>query len=115
MQNAAVRVPVWLIVVYVLALATILAWPCIAYMSVFAFDAPGSAQNPAVWSTVILVLAYPLLPIIGVIASFITYRKGLRKPAYVLAGIGALPLVALLAFIVAAFVSSLAFLVAPKF
>ncbi len=115
MQTAARRLPAWLVIVYVLALATLLAWPFVAFMSVFAFDAPGSAQNPAVWSAVGIVLAYPLLPIIGVIASFITYRKGWRKPAYVLAGIGALPLVVLLAFIVTAFLSSLAFLVAPKF
>jgi len=100
MQNPKPKIPVWLIVVYGMALATILLWPLVAFGSIFAFDAPGSANDPTVWTAVIAVLSYPLLPLIGVTGSFFAYRKGLSKLAYVLAGIGSVPLVLALLIIV---------------
>ncbi len=115
MQTARPRVPVWLIVIYVLALATLLAWPFVAFMSIFAFDAPGSTNNPAVWSGVILVLSYPLLPLIGVPGSFFAYRKGWRVPSYILAGLGAVPLAIILLGLIAMLVSDFAFLVGSRF
>lgn len=115
METAAIRIPIWLIILYVLALATILIWPFIAFMSVFAFDAPGTAQDPAVWTGVIAVLSYPLLPLVGVPGSFLTYRKGLRKAAYVLAAIGAVPLVICVIALVGMFVTNIVFLLGGKF
>jgi hypothetical protein len=115
MQTVKPRVPAWLIVVYILALATILAWPFIAFMSVFAFDAPGSAENPAVWTGVILVLAYPLLPLVGVPGSFFAYRKNLKKLAYVLLVIGGVPLVILVIALIAMFASSAAYMLGARF
>ena len=110
MQTAKPHLPIWLIIVYVLSAATILIWPLIAFMSIFAFDAPGSAQNPAIYTTVIIILAYPLLPAVGVPGSFLAYRKGHSKLAYVLAGIGALPFVAVLLALIAIMVSNAFFL-----
>jgi len=108
MQNPKPKIPVLLIVVYVLALATILLWPIVAFSSVFAFDAPGSADDPKVWTIVITVLSYPLLPLVGVTGSFFAYRKGLSKLSYVLAGIGSVPLVVAVLIIVATTVMSAA-------
>lgn len=105
------RIPVWLIIAYILSLLTILAWPLVAFMSVFAFDAPGSAEDPAVWNTVIAVLSYPLLPLVGVPGSFFAYRGSRKALSYVLTGIAAIPLVILLfvlgAIIVGSFVTML--------
>lgn len=106
MQTKPNRMPIWLILLYILSLATILVWPFVAYMSVFAFDAPGSAQDPRVWTGVTLVLAYPLIPIVGVIGSIIGWRLRSRIAAYVLAGIGAIPLLLVVAFFVVSFVGS---------
>ncbi len=94
------RIPGWLIAAYVLALAAILAWPIVAFGSIFAFDAPGSAQNPGVWAGVITVLSYPVLPLIGVPASFFAYRAGRSKLAYLLAGIGGIPAALIVVFII---------------
>ncbi len=100
------KFPAWLIVIYVLALLTILAWPLVAFMSIFAFDAPASAQNPGVWAGVITVLAYPLLPLVGVPGSFFAFRRDHRRLSYTLAGIGSIPLVIAVIALVAMFVGS---------
>lgn len=105
-----VRPPVWLIVVYVLALLTVLAWPFVAFMSVFAFDAPGSAQNPSIWATVIAVLSYPLLPLVGIPGSFFAFRRGHRRLAYLLAAVGAIPFVIAVAAIISIFVMDIVIL-----
>ena len=115
MQNPKPKIPVWLIIIYVLALATILLWPLVAFSSIFAFDAPGSANDPRVWTTVIVVLSYPLLPLVGVTGSFFAYRKGRSKLAYVLAGIGSLPLVAVILILIATTVLNTAALFGRSF
>jgi hypothetical protein len=112
-QAARPRIPVWLIIVYVLALATILIWPFIAFMSVFAFDAPGSADDPAVWTGVITVLSYPLLPLVGIPASFFMYRANHKKAGVVLAAIGAIPLGLVLLGLVAIVVGNAIFFLRP--
>ena len=110
MQAVKPRFPIWLIILYILALATILLWPFVAFMSVFAFDAPGSAQNPAVWTGVTAVLSYPLLPLIGVGGSFFAYRRGWKTLAYILAGVGALPLLAVVLALIAIVVENVMFM-----
>lgn len=43
----------------------------------FAFDAPGSADDPSVWLIAILMFTLPILiPIVILIFSFLSYRKG---------------------------------------
>jgi hypothetical protein len=108
MQAAKPRLPAWLVIGYILSLLAIAAWPFVAFMSVFAFDAPGSAQDPAVWTTVIAVLSYPLLPLVGVPASFFSYRGNHRTLGYILAAVGAVPLAIILLALVAIFASSAA-------
>ena len=107
MQNPSRRIPIWLILVYVFSLATLLAWPFVAFMSAFAFDAPGSANDPSVWTIVIVILLYPLLPIVGVVSSFFTYRKGRKVVAYILAAVGAIPLLIIVLALASIFVSDL--------
>ncbi len=110
MQAAKPRIPVWLIILYVLSLATILLWPVVAFASIFAFDAPGSAQDPAVYRTVGAVLAYPLFPLLGVPFSFLAFRRGRTMLAYVMAGIGAVPLLAALVVGIVMMAMNVAFL-----
>ncbi len=83
--------PIWLIIAYVLALGSILAWPCAAFGSAFAFDAPGSANDPNTYTMVGIVLAYPILPILGVLGSYLSFRGDRRKLAYILAGVALIP------------------------
>lgn len=114
MHNAASRIPAWLIIVYIVDLAAILAWPIIAFMAVFAFDEPGSAQKPAVWRSVGILLSYPVLPIGSVIGSFIAFRRAARKLAFVLAGVGALPSAAFILLLIAMIVMNLVFMLRGK-
>ena len=109
------RLPVWLVIAYILSLLTLAAWPFVAFMSVFAFDAPGTAQGPAVWSMVITVLAYPLLPLIGVPASFFSYRANHKMLGYILAGIAAIPLAILVVILIVLLVTSFATLLGLRF
>lgn len=115
MERPRLSIPVWLIVVYVLALLTVLAWPLVAFMSVFAFDAPGSAQNPAVWAGVITVLAYPLLPLVGIPGSFFAFRRDHRRLSYTLAGIGSIPLLIGILGLLAILIGDAAFILRGKF
>jgi hypothetical protein len=115
MKPSKPPIPVWLIILYVLSLLTILIWPFIAFMSVFAFDAPGSSNDPAVWTAVIAVLSYPVLPLIGIPGSFLFYRASRKVPAYVLAGIGAIPLALLIVVLIAMVVENVLFAVGSKF
>ena len=106
-QTGKTRFPIGLIIVYVAALASLLAWPFIGFMSVFAFDAPGSAQDPKVWTIVIVLLSYPVLPVAGVIASVIARLRRAARLSWVLAGVASLPTVIFLALLAAIYVSSL--------
>jgi hypothetical protein len=115
MQPAKPRIPAWLIIVYILSLLTILGWPLMAFMSVFAFDAPGSAQDPRVWTGVTLLLAYPVLPLVGVIGSFFTYRARHARAAYLLVAMGAIPLVIAAVALAAIFVTSVLAVIRPGF
>jgi hypothetical protein len=106
-SNKPARIPIWLIIVYVFAL---LAWPFVAFMSVFAFDAPGSVQDPAIWATVIAVLSYPLLPLIGIPGSFFAFRRDHRRLAYALTAVGAIPFVMAVVALLAIFAMDLWFM-----
>lgn len=88
------RFPTWLFVLYLLALSAILAWPCVAFGSAFAFDDPAT-NVPNTMRIVGIVLAYPLLPIAAVIGSYFTYRAAKKALAYGLAALALLPFAAL--------------------
>jgi Na+-driven multidrug efflux pump len=91
MRNAIKQIPFWLMVIYVLALLALVVWPCAAFTSIFAFDAPGSAQQSSTYVYVGIALLYPILPIAGVLGSFFAQR-GQHKPlAYILAAVAVLP------------------------
>jgi hypothetical protein len=83
------------------------------YSARFAFDAPGSADNPAVWTGVITVLSYPLLPLIGIPASFLAHRANHKTAGLVLAAVGAIPLALAVLAIVAMVVGNLVFFLRP--
>jgi hypothetical protein len=104
-----------MIIIYVLSALTIAGWPFAAFMSVFAFDAPGSAQDPTVWNTVGLVLAYPLLPLVGVPASFFLYRGSRKVLSYVLTAIGAVPLAIFIFFLISLMVMNVMFALRGEF
>ncbi len=109
------KFPIWLIILYALALLALVAWPFVAFMAAFAFDAPGSAQDPAVWRTVGAVLAYPLLPIVGVPGSYFAYRAGRKTLAYVSLGAGLLPVLAFMLGLASIFAVNILFLLGAKF
>lgn len=83
--------PIWLIIAYVLALGAILAWPCVFFGSAFAFDDPRAANNPSTFTIVGIVLAYPVLPLVGVLGSYFGFRGQRKKLAYILAGVALVP------------------------
>lgn len=85
------QIPVWLVIVYVLALLAVVAWPCMAFTSIFAFDSPSAAQQSSTYLYVGIALLYPIVPIAGVLGSFFAYRGQHKHLAYVLAAIALLP------------------------
>ncbi len=82
--------PVWLVILYVLALSAVLLWPCVAFGSAFAFDSPGT-NVPSTLRIVGIVLAYPLLSIGGVIGSYLAYRAARHRLAYGLVALALVP------------------------
>ena len=59
MNPTVLKIIVWfeLIVFFI----PVLAWPLLAFMSLFTFDAPGSEKNSILLSLVAIALGYPLL------------------------------------------------------
>ncbi len=91
MQILGKQIPVRLIIIYVLALLVICAWPFMAFGSIFLFDAPGSSQQAGTYVALAILIGYPIIPVAGVLGSYFAYR-GERKPlAYALAAIAVLP------------------------
>ncbi len=93
MKIAGKIFPIWLVIAYVLAVGSILAWPCVAFGSAFAFDDPAAANNPSTYTFVGIVLAYPVLPVAGVLGSYFAFRSERRRLAYSLAGLALIPFV----------------------
>ncbi len=95
MNIAGKKLPVWLIIAYVVALSAICAWPLIAYFSAFLFDAPNAASQPGTYLSMGIMLGYPILPILGVIGSFFANRGGRRRLTIGLAALALLPFAAI--------------------
>lgn len=113
MKIAGKVFPIWLIIAYVLALGAILAWPCAAFGSAFAFDAPGSANNPNTYRIVGIVLAYPVLPVVGVIGSYFSFRGERKKLAYALVGVALIPFVLIVLAIGWSIIANWLYLIRP--
>ncbi len=113
MKLFGTRLPAWLVTLYILALSAILAWPCVAFGSAFAFDDPAT-NVPSTLRVVEIILAYPLLPLGGVIGSVLAYRAAHRRVAYGLTALALLPFVFFLAAIGWSTVTNLLYALNPK-
>jgi hypothetical protein len=112
---AGTRIPIWLVIVYLLSLAAILAWPFVAFTSVFAFDAPGSSEQTRTWVIVGIMWLYPILPLAGVLSSFLALKRGRKPLAYILAGLAALPFAVMAGALLASTLMSVGILLGAKF
>jgi hypothetical protein len=115
LQIAGTRIPIWLIIVYAVALAAVLAWPITAFTSIFAFDDPYTSNNPGTYTAVAVAVCWPVVPLAGVLASFLTYRGKRTVLAYVLAGIAALPAATFALILIASPIMSMLTLIGFKF
>jgi uncharacterized membrane protein len=79
---------IWMIVSQLLTLGSLFIWLLMAGLSFMAFDA-GVTQEA--WIFVIAVWAYPLFPILMVIAAWIAYARRKNRLAAVLSGISFVP------------------------
>lgn len=79
---------VWMIISQVLMLGSLVFWLLVAGLSVMAFDSGVTAEA---WAVVIIVWAYPILPVILVVAAWIAYAKRKNTLAAVLSGLSFAP------------------------
>jgi len=87
---------VWMIVSQLLMLGSLLIWALVAGLSVMAFDSGVSAEA---WAFVLTVWAYPLIPLVLVIAAWIAYAKRKNSLAGILSGLSFAPPVLLYLFL----------------
>ncbi|RPJ61651.1 MAG: hypothetical protein EHM12_05125 [Dehalococcoidia bacterium] len=87
------------IVLIVIALATLLPWPFVAYTSLFAFDAPGSDKDPATLAMTVPIWIYPVILLGSAGISWLMYRRKKLNLAIVLACI---PLALIILYVAAA-------------
>jgi hypothetical protein len=115
MLIAGTRIPVWLAIVYILSLIAILAWPFTAFLSIFAFDTLVAAWTSVAYLYVGVALGYPVLPLAGVLCSFLAYKRDRKKLAYVLAGLAVVPFALMALGVVAQSIMSLVIVLGGKF
>lgn len=116
MQLGRTRFPLGMIAAYVLGLGAILAWPFVAFGAAFAFDSPMTpAQTQSTEAVVGLVLAYPIIPIVGVLGSVLAQRAGRSRLAWGLAAIALIPTAFLVLVLAASFVMNILFALGVKF
>lgn len=87
---------IWMIVSQLLMLGSLLIWALMAGLSVMAFD---SGVTPEAWAIVLTVWAYPIIPLILVIAAWIAFAKRRNTLAAVLSGLSFAPPVLLYVFL----------------
>ena len=87
------------IVLIVIALATLLPWPFIAFTSLFAFDAPGSDKNPANWLLMAPIWIYPVILLGCAGGSWLLYRR--KKLSWAIALVS-VPLAIVIVYVIAA-------------
>jgi hypothetical protein len=84
---------IWMIVSQLLMLGSLVFWLLMAGLSVMAFDSGVTAEA---WTFVLLVWAYPIIPLILVIAAWIAFAKRKNVLAAVLSGLTFAPIALLL-------------------
>ncbi|MFZ5858260.1 MAG: hypothetical protein ACOYZ6_15650 [Chloroflexota bacterium] len=84
---------IWMILSQILAALSLIPWLLMAGLSVMAFD---SGVTTEAWTFVLLVWAYPILPLILVIAAWIAFAKRKNVLAAILSGLTFAPIALLL-------------------
>ena len=84
---------IWMIVSQLLMLGSLVFWLLMAGLSVMAFD---SGVTTEAWTFVFLVWAYPIVPLILVIAAWIAFAKRKNTLAAILSGLSFAPITLLL-------------------
>ncbi len=96
MQPSSIRVPDRLILIYVLSLLPVLAWPLILLgFGILLVEALPGSLTPADTPIIAIALGYPLLPLIAVLGSCFAWRVQRQRLAYMLAAIGSLEFIGL--------------------
>lgn len=80
---------IWMIVSQILAAISLIPWLLMAGLSVMAFD---SGVTTEAWMFVLLVWAYPILPLILVIAAWIAFARRKNVLAAILSGLTFAPI-----------------------
>lgn len=78
------KVKITYMVLMVIALLTLIAWMFVAFISMFAFDAPGSESDPSLWALIVPVWIYPVILLGTAIGSWLFYKRGKLSWAIVL-------------------------------
>jgi hypothetical protein len=60
---------------------SLVPWPFLAYLALFAFDAPGSGNQATIWLLAGPVWAYPLVAVGGLICAIILRRRNRLRAA----------------------------------
>ena len=84
---------IWMIISQLLMLGSLVFWLLMAGLSVMAFD---SGVTTEAWTFVLLVWAYPIIPLILVIAAWIAFAKRKNTLAAILSGLSFAPIALLL-------------------
>ena len=84
---------IWMIISQLLMLGSLVFWLLMAGLSVMAFDSGVTAEA---WTFVLLVWAYPILPLILVIAAWIAFARRKNTLAAILSGLSFAPIALLL-------------------
>ena len=88
-QPKRIGLVIWMIVSQILAALSLVPWLLMAGLSVMAFDSGVTAEA---WTFVLLVWAYPILPLILVIAAWIAFAKRKNVLAAILSGLTFAPI-----------------------
>ncbi len=84
---------IWMIISQLLMLGSLVFWLLMAGLSVMAFDSGVTAEA---WTFVLLVWAYPIIPLILVIAAWIAFARRKNTLAAILSGLSFAPIALLL-------------------
>jgi hypothetical protein len=79
------------LVLTILGIVSLPVWMLMVFTSFFAFDAPGSENNRAIWAIVITIWVYPIPLFLGMLIAHILFRQNRRGLAY---AVQAFPMVA---------------------
>lgn len=84
---------IWMILSQLLMLGSLVFWLLMAGLSVMAFD---SGVTTEAWTFVLLVWAYPIIPLSLVIAAWIAFAKRRNTLAAILSGLSFAPIALLI-------------------